>query len=214
MCQHVLLLGVVAPLVGLGAPLPTLLWALPDGLRRRALRWWRRAATSLGGEGWWRWLAAALTAHVVTMVGWHAPVLYDLAVRNEVVHGLEHLSFVATAAAMWWTFAGGVRRARWGAGVLSLFVSSLAGIGLGAAMTFARHPWYQQYAAGRHALQEQQIAGVVMWGFGGAVTVVAALVLFGLWLEGLGDPGVGRSTPPLVLAAERVADAGEGGGEE
>ena len=37
MVQHVLLLAVAAPLLALGAPVPTLLWALPAQARRRAL---------------------------------------------------------------------------------------------------------------------------------------------------------------------------------
>jgi putative membrane protein len=41
MTQHVLLLVVAAPLLVLGAPLPALLWALPDRWRARATAAWR-----------------------------------------------------------------------------------------------------------------------------------------------------------------------------
>src|SRR3954465_3621165 len=49
MIQHVLLTVVVAPALVMGAPLPTLLWALPDGLRSRALGRWRAVLRTRSG---------------------------------------------------------------------------------------------------------------------------------------------------------------------
>jgi putative membrane protein len=183
MVQHVLLLGVVGPLLGLGAPLPTLLWALPTTMRSAALRKWRRVVASTRGPHWVGWLTATLCVNLVALVGWHLPPLYDAAVRNEVLHGLEHLSYVATSAAFWWVLAGTGRRARWGYSVLALFVTSLAGIALGAAMTLASSPWYAAYRHAAHPLRDQQTAGVIMWAFGGIITLVGALAVLVAWLD-------------------------------
>jgi putative membrane protein len=183
MVQHVLLIGVVAPLVALGAPFPTYLWVLPPRLRRGATTAWRRAVGSISGALWTAWLAVALGFHVVVMVGWHVPALYDAAVRNGLVHGTEHLSFVVTSVVFWWVAMGAGRRASWGVSVLAAFLSSLAGIALGAAMTFATRPWYPVYRTGTHALRQQQVAGVVMWAFGGIAALVSAMFVLWRWLE-------------------------------
>jgi cytochrome c oxidase assembly factor CtaG len=183
MVQHVLLIGVVAPLVALGAPFPTYLWVLPARARGQAITTWRRAIATIGGARWTTWLAAALVVHVAVMVGWHVPVLYDAAVDNGVVHGTEHLSFVVTSVVFWWVAMGAGRRAAWGAGVMAAFLASLSGIALGAAMTFATRPWYRVYGTGLHALREQQIAGVAMWAFGGIAALASAMFVLWRWLE-------------------------------
>jgi cytochrome c oxidase assembly factor CtaG len=56
---------------------------------------------------------------------------------------------------------------------------------LGILMTMAQTPWYGPYAAGGDALRDQQVAGALMWGFGGSALVVAAAALFASWLAGL-----------------------------
>src|SRR3954462_9846492 len=76
MIQHVLLMVVVAPALVMGAPLPTLLWALPDGLRNRALGRWRAVLRTRSGPGWAVWAGATLVVQAAVMWGWHAPVLY------------------------------------------------------------------------------------------------------------------------------------------
>jgi cytochrome c oxidase assembly factor CtaG len=188
MIQHVLLIGVVAPLVALGAPFPTYLWVLPARLRGHATIVWRRVTATVAGTRWTTWLAVALVVHVVVMVGWHVPVLYDAAVRNALVHGVEHLSFVVTSVVFWWVAMGAGRRAAWGAGVIAAFLASLSGIALGAAMTFATRPWYRVYGSGLRALREQQVAGVAMWAFGGIAALASAMYVLWRWLE---DPEPG-----------------------
>lgn len=183
MVQHVLLLGVVAPLFGVGAPLPTLLWALPIRARRRMLTWWRKGVATTAGTRWARWLVATWILHIVTMVVWHVPMLYEAAVRNEILHGSEHLVFVLTSAMFWWVAVGSGRRAHWGQSVLAMFLGSLVGIALGASMTFAAHPWYPVYGTSASALTMQQLAGVVMWSFGGIATLVGAIALLVAWLD-------------------------------
>jgi putative membrane protein len=186
MTQHVLLVGVAAPLLAVGAPLPTVLWALPVTWRRRLLPWWRRAAASCAGTGWARWTAAALVLQVSALWAWHLPALYQAALASPALHALEHASFFVTAVVFWWAVAAARHRPIGGTAVVAVFVGALPATALGALMTVAGRPWYPAYAGDPAvALEDQQVAGVVMWGFGGVAVVVAAVVLFAAWLSGL-----------------------------
>lgn len=179
MVQHLVLWVVAAPLVAAGAPLPTLLWALPAAGRDRALRWWR-AARRVHERHWGTWVGVAVGAQAVVIWGWHAPALYQAALRSDVVHGAEHLAFTTTAVAFWWAVAGGRRAGRAGE-ALALFVAAFPGTALGAAMLLAPAPWYAAYGD----LGDQQAAAVVMWSGIGITYVLAAVVLFGRWLARL-----------------------------
>ena len=82
---------------------------------------------------------------------------------------------------------------------MAVFVGALPATALGALMTLAGRPWYPVYARqSSTALEDQQVAGVVMWGFGGIAAVVAAVALFAAWLIALdrsppGERGLVRS---------------------
>lgn len=191
MVQHVALLVVAAPLLAMGAPVPALVWALPDRWRGRARGGWRRLL-AVHARRWVPWAAAALLLETAAMWAWHAPALYRGAVRHEALHGLEHASFVLTATAFWWAVGLGGGR-RHGAAVPIVFVAALPGTALGAAITLAGRPWYAEYPS----LADQQMAGVVMWAFAGLAYVLAAAALFGLWLAGLERDTPGR---PVVAA--------------
>lgn len=177
MVQHVLLLAVAAPLLVAGAPLPALLWCLPDRARRWAMHQWRRAVQGQRGGGHVRWLVAATGLHLLALAVWHLPVLYDAAVNNDAVHAAEHLSFLGTACGFWWAVGLGPVAAR-GQAVLAVFVTSLAGTALGVAMLLAAHPWYSKYPS----LADQQVGAVVMWAFPGIGYAVAAAALFAAWV--------------------------------
>jgi cytochrome c oxidase assembly factor CtaG len=95
----------------------------------------------------------------------------------------------------------GTRR---GAGVVALFVAALPGSALGAALTLADHTWYPAYPA----LDDQQMAGVVMWAFAGTVYVVAAGVVFGLWLAAEQAYADADTTPPTPIGVGVGAGSG------
>jgi putative membrane protein len=192
MVQHVLLLAVAAPLLAAGNPLPAVLWALPASWRAPALARARRLASSRHRR-WATWATAALLAQTVAMWGWHAPALYEAALRQPALHALEHATYLATAAAFWWAVGLGNGRPR-GASVLLVFAAALPGSALGAAMTLAATPWYPTYPS----LADQQQAGVVMWAFSGLAYVLVAAVVFGAWLSGAERDTPGRPVPTVV----------------
>jgi putative membrane protein len=182
MAQHVLLIGVAPPLLVAGRPLVPLLWALPSRSRIRLSRAHRRVAHSVAGRP--AAIAAAAVLQTALVWVWHAPPLYQGALRHAAAHGLEHATYLLAGLAFWWAVAGVPRRSTYGAGVLALFVSAFPLTLLGAAMALAHAPWYPVYAHGGAPLESQQLAGVVMWAYGGMAIVAGACALFAGWLAG------------------------------
>jgi putative membrane protein len=119
---------------------------------------------------------------------WHLPPLYQAAVENEGIHTWMHVSFFFTAALFWWALVHGrYGRLGYGLGVVFVFTTGLHATLLGALLTVAPSPWYPLYAsrapaAGVDALDDQQLAGLLMWVPFGIVFVVVGLALFAAWL--------------------------------
>lgn len=189
MLQHVVLMLVAAPLLVLGAPLRVMLWAF-DAPDRRSLGglsrapWLRQA---------WHGLTNPVTAwmlHAVALWVWHLPWLFSLTLRSEPAHIAQHLSFFGTALLFWWVLGerGHSHRMHAGAGILYVFTTALHSAALGALLTFAEMPLYTAYGPGAAAwgltpLEDQQLAGLIMWVPGGMVYVLAALALLAAWMR-------------------------------
>jgi putative membrane protein len=187
MTQHEILMTVAAPLLVLGNGLVPVLRAFPHDARRAVGRAIRRPAVRLI----WRALTrmdVAWVIQAVVLTVWHLPALYQRSLASEWVHALQHTSFLAAAVLYWWSvLATPAARHHRGAGVLSLFLTSLYTGALGALITFAAAPWYPAYrvtaAWGLTPIEDQQLAGLVMWMPGGVAYLVAALALTARWLR-------------------------------
>jgi cytochrome c oxidase assembly factor CtaG len=189
MVQHVLLLMVASPLLALGRPLATMMRLLSLGWRLRLLPFRRRARGWLKGRpGLWAVPLAGL-AHAAAVAGWHLPVAYDAAVAHAWVHALEHLSFVATGVVLWSVLFEATRRDRYPLVAAVLFALMLESIAIGASLIFASRPVYASYGTGAGAIDDQQLAGVVMWAYGGAAMLLVGLALFVRWLSRQGPSG-------------------------
>jgi putative membrane protein len=179
-----------------------LMWALP---RRRAQALAQRLKRARGlARGWqalshpvsaWLWFALALWV-------WHAPSLYQAALRDDRLHALEHLIFLVTALLFWYVLLKqtGPNHRRYGVAVPYLFTTSLHSGVLAALMTFTSEPWYPYYASrtalgGLTPLQDQQMAGLVMWLPGGALFSVLTIVYFGAWFQALSQRSARRPRP-------------------
>ena len=192
MVQHLILMLIAAPLlVSSDFPL-ALLWALP-----------RSRAQSLGSgfnqsrpvSGTWRVLNQPVFVWILFTLAmwlWHAPLLYQAALKSEIIHTLEHLSFLITAMLFWWILFKRNRpdHIHYGMIVPFLFLTVLQSGILGALMTFTERPWYPDYATltyswGLTPLQDQQLAGLVMWIPGGAVFTLLTIGYFAAWLRAL-----------------------------
>ncbi len=187
MVQHVLLLLVAAPLLALSSPGATLLRGAPRSLRRATGRW-RRRLRPLGNP------AAAWALHVATIWFWHAAVPYDAALHNHALHVAEHVTFVLTGLAFWRAVVGARGRVSNGLGILLVFTMAMQSVFLSALLTFASSPWYSGYASTTAAwhldpLQDQQLAGVIMWIPAGLVYLGVALALLVRWIHATeGEP--------------------------
>ena len=194
MAQHVLLLSVAPPLLVLAAPWTRLWQPLPLRFRRTAARavvlsprarWLRRTAHAVSHP------LAAWSLAAATLVVWHVPVLYDLTLRSNPVHQLEHSLFFGTGLLFWGavldsppfrTKLGWVHRAA--------FVTSgmLVGWLLAVVLAFARTPLYSAYVAVAHrpgglsALADQRLASGVMWVPGSLAYSIAIVVFAYRWL--------------------------------
>ncbi|WP_019020674.1 cytochrome c oxidase assembly protein [Modicisalibacter luteus] len=187
MTQHLLLILVAPPLLISGNPDVALLWALPHRWRAGWGRCEQRLARSLtGGKG------ALIVVLLATGVlwAWHLPQLYDLAVRNEAVHWVEHAGFLITALLFWIT----VLRIRPrehidnGMRILYVFGMALQGSLLGALITFATRPLYQSHMTvpsqwGLDPLADQQVAGLIMWVPPAMLYMGVVAYLFVYWLN-------------------------------
>ena len=154
MIQHELILMLVVPLILLGAPTTPSLLGLPRPLRMSVLRplLGSRAVRMLYGLMTRPLIAASLL--IVTLYLWHlAPGWYDSALSNELVHAVQHGSYLVVGVLfpnaglgyfVSWTSNGGV-------------ITSLAS--LAPPMTFAiglmlGRVLTEQYLAGSHRQTE------------------------------------------------------------
>jgi putative membrane protein len=182
MAQHTLMISLAAPLLILGRPMIPMLWALPMSMRRRL----GSAARATPVRGSWRTLTRPIVAwalHAAAVLAWHAPALYEASIRSGLAHGLQHASFLGTALLFWWSLVHGrPQRIGYGAAVIYLFTTMLYTGGLGALITFAPRPWYAAYEStamlwGLTPLEDQQLAGLIMWVPAGLSYLVAALLV-------------------------------------
>ena len=187
MAQHELLMAVAAPLLVLGRPALAFLWGLPVGWRRAAGRWAAvppvRAAWSFVTLPSIAWLL-----HAVAIWAWHAPGLYDEALTSDPVHALQHASFLGSALLFWWALIHGRNsRLRYGASIIYVFTTAVHTTALGAVLALAPRPLYPAYSAtaawGLTPLEDQQLAGLIMWVPAGIAYLVAALAFMTGWLR-------------------------------
>jgi cytochrome c oxidase assembly factor CtaG len=121
--------------------------------------------------------------YTLTLFLWHLPKFYGAALKNEWIHDLQHIMFFVTAYYFWKVIFDPFRKKMTGiVAILYPFVASIHGILLGAFMTFSPKVWYQHYAQtaplyGFTALEDQQIAGLIMWMPAGITYILASLFL-------------------------------------
>ena len=180
MVEHTVIMAVAAPLIAVSRPIGAILWALPQSMRplSRRITLWRRVCEPL--------TATALQALALWV--WHMPTLYELALAHPLAHRLQHVSFLLTASLFWWALLFGPARSRgYGVGVFCLFATAMQSGLLGALLTVSRRLWFPAQGTfasvwGLSALEDQQLAGLVMWVPMGLIYTAAALAFAALWI--------------------------------
>lgn len=172
MIQHLLLIMIAAPLLLLGNPLPTCLWGLPRKIRRPVGRLFVRSALPRKVL----WAVTLMPVAWLLFVGnlwlWHLPAAYQAALRDHLVHDLEHVAFFATAILFWWPIIEPAPRLheRIPRGFVILYLIAATGQNtlLGASIALPSQVLYPYYAGsppavGQSALDDQALAGAIMW---------------------------------------------------
>jgi putative membrane protein len=179
MIQHELLMVVAAPLIAFSSPLVAFMWLFRGSLVHRAVHW-TRVVTSP---------ATVWLLHAAALWIWHLPALYQAAVSNEAIHAVQHTCFFGTACLFWWGIAHGrYGRLGNGAAVIYVFATALHSGALGALLTFSSDLWYPVYesttrAWGLTPLEDQQLAGLVMWIPAGVVFLGGGLAFLAAWIR-------------------------------
>lgn len=207
MVQHVLLIFAAAPLIAFGSFAYVMMWAVSPGWAKRFGRLPHRV---YGLSSLIRAITqpfVAWTLFVVNLWLWHIPLLYVSALEHPLIHQLEHATFLVTALIFWFGVFNPPQRAGWGYGrsALLLALTMLQGTFLSVLLIFSGQAWYAPYNAtatqwGLTALEDQQIAGVVMWLPGGTLCTTLAVVCFFKWFEVLEHSSPG--TPPTQPSSE------------
>jgi cytochrome c oxidase assembly factor CtaG len=204
MIQHMLLTLVAAPLLVYAGPITMLLRASSPETRRR------RIFPVLHSR-----VARFLTFPVVSwlllaVVMWasHFSPLFDAALEDEWIHRFEHAMFLSAALLFWWPVVG-PDPTPWRMSpvvkVLYVGLQMPQNTFLALAIYISGVPLYQHYATtvrawGPTALEDQQMAGGVMWIGGDLIFLTILFLLVIAWM---------RDEERRMVVEDRRLDAGE-----
>jgi putative membrane protein len=197
MIQHLLLIMIAPPLLLLPNPMPFLLWGLPDGLRRSVGRGLGRVLNKDSMTG--SLIRKATTPAVIYLLfiivvfGWHDPDLYNAALRSDLVHDIEHITFFLAGMLFWWQIIGAGPIIHKQFGRIGRIAFTLAAIppnmALGIVLAFTPVVVYTHYndvprLLNMSPLTDQQLSGIIMWIPGSMMYIIAALILIAGLLKG------------------------------
>ena len=135
----------------------------------------------------------AQAAYAAAMIGWHIPWLYMLALKDPVVHVVEHLVFLAASTLFWWPAIRATRvSSRWPLSepgvVVYLLTGMLPMMAVSLPLQFSRNLFYPLYGSAPRLIPsitpviDQNIAGAVMMLMEMAATGVDAVIVSYRWL--------------------------------
>jgi len=158
MVMHLLIMMVAAPLILFAA--------------RATLARWHPPTIAC-------WLTGALTVLL-----WHVPAVFELALETPFWHQLELASFFVAGIVFWWPVIQLRPTSGWSVPVY-LFLATLPCDALSAFLVFCGHVVYRPYLAGDDShgmfglspLEDQALAGALMWVTVTFVYLIPALVL-------------------------------------
>ena len=128
------------------------------------------------------WTSTAIATAVFWL--WHAPAPYAAALSSDGVYALMQLSLLASATLFWFAARRAAPIAAIGAILVTMVLMGL----LGALILFAGRPLYEPHLAstlawGVSPLEDQQLAGLLMWAPGSLAYLAAAIGIGRHWLQ-------------------------------
>lgn len=179
MLQHILLQMIAPALILLG---------IPHWMMQRVLDLFRL-------DGLLRLVTHPLLAFAafnLALIAWHIPALYEAALRNPNLHILEHIIFIGTGFLSWYPVIDpAAQHERFApiAKIAYLFLFVMPSGILGAIFAFAQAPLYPYYASVTQrlwqlsVLDDQALAGAIMWVPGWAIYFIALSIVFAVWMN-------------------------------
>ena len=170
MIKHLLLMTVAPALILLGEPLRVCWIGMPPFARRSLRRVLRRAPLHRFARMVTR-PALCWTLSAMTLLAWHAPALFTLAMRSESWHLVEQILFFAAGLLFWWPviqpWPSAATGPRWSI-LLYLFLATLPCDILAGFLAFSDRVVYPVYfstprLSGFSVLEDQQCAAALMW---------------------------------------------------
>lgn len=191
--EHELLTMVAPPLLLLANPFPVVFWAVSQGLRHRLGRLLTRRALLRRAIRALTWMPVAWLIYMVILWGWHLPSFFEMSLRNEFAHDVQHLSFFLAGLLYWWPLVNPAPRLHGHIPYGFRLVYIIAAVGpimlptMSIAL-FARQVFYPYYAAvprlwGLTALEDQAIGWALMGLLDGLIYFSAFLVLVARMLD-------------------------------
>jgi cytochrome c oxidase assembly factor CtaG len=130
---------------------------------------------------------------MVILWGWHLPAAFEAALRNELVHNLQHLSFFVAALFFWWPLVNPAPRVHGHIPFGFRIVYIIAAVGPVMLPTmsialFARQVFYPSYLTvprlwGLTALEDQTAGWVLMGVLDGMIYAITLLLLVARMLD-------------------------------
>ena len=193
MIQHKIVVMAVAPLLWLSSPFPIGLWGLPASLRRRTTLFFAHTSPLRQGLAAITQPGVAWLVFIVIYIGWHDPTLYNLALRKDWVHDLQHITFFLAAMLFWQHVVGAAPRLHkrlpvW-AVVAYLLIAVPPNAITGAAIAGIPEVIYTYYESvpriwGFSVLEDQMTAGAIMWIQGSEMFIQAAIIVIAVhWIR-------------------------------
>ena len=168
MLQHLLSMTVAAPLILAGAPGRAILRGLPPAVRHAAVTFLRSDAARRIG----RWLTSPIACWLIgtgVVIAWHVPTAHELSMRSHAWHFVQHVTFFAGGLLFWWPVLNrSSGRLPASSAPLYLFLATLPCDALSAFLSFCGRSIYPSHGSapatfGLTALQDQELAGALMW---------------------------------------------------
>jgi cytochrome c oxidase assembly factor CtaG len=185
MIQHLLLMMVVPPLLWLGAPILPLLRGLPRPVLQYLLGTFFGSTALQRRAHFLTHPIVCLLAFTVSNVAWHLPSLYELALRSEFWHNVQHICFLGTGLLFWWPVVQPwPSRRRWPqwAMIPYLLIADIQNTALSAFLMFSERILYPTYASvprlwAISAIDDQAAAGAIMWVPGSVIFLIPVAIL-------------------------------------
>jgi putative copper resistance protein D len=206
MVQHLLLTLVAAPLIALAAPITTILRAATPNVRRRVI-------LPILHSRVMRVLSFPVVAWILfaaVMWGTHFSPLFDASLENPIVHDLEHALYLTVGLLFWWP-AVGLDPSPWRmphpVRAMYVFLQMPQNTFLAVTILNSGAVLYHHYATlvrswGPSALDDQQIAGGLMWICGDVLFLTAMAAILAGWMSSEKDR---EAAVDRRLDAERAA---------